>query len=56
MKKVWNNYKTIIDVASNFPILSQEVEEIKEWQEKWYNVKVAINKLKDKVENIINAK
>lgn len=54
MKKIWNNYKTILKYWEQFPKLEEQVEEIKENLIAGHNVKTAINELKTKIEILIN--
>jgi len=54
MKKIWNNYKTILSYWEQFSQLEEQVEEIKEHIIAGHNVKTAINELKTKIEILIN--
>ncbi len=54
MCKIWTNYNEILNTANLYYPFDQQIKEIKENKEKWFNVKTLIMKLKEDVESLIN--
>jgi len=54
MKRIGNNYKTILKASEDYPKLNELRKEIIENMIQWHKVKTAIMELKEKVESLIN--